>query len=82
MLWGVFVLNQTVRHRDFFLPVVEAGAREEHRHAQPPTRRSALVSLGLLLLALVAVVGLAKVESPAIEAGSTPPASRGPSSAS
>jgi Ca2+:H+ antiporter len=65
----VFVLNQTVRHRDFFLPVVEEGARDEHQHAKPPSRRAALTSLGLLLVALVAVVGLAKVESPAIEDG-------------
>ena len=33
----------------------------------PPTGREALVSLALLLVALVAVVGLAKVESPGIE---------------
>ena len=32
-----------------------------------PSSRQALGSLGLLLVALVAVVGLAKVESPAIE---------------
>jgi Ca2+:H+ antiporter len=38
-------------------------------HAEPPSGRAALASLGLLLLALVAVVGLAKVETPAIEAG-------------
>ena len=37
-------------------------------HAEPPTARAALTSLGLLLVALVAVVGLAKVSSPAIEA--------------
>jgi len=40
---------------------------EEDEHAEPPTARAALISLGLLLVALVAVVGLAKVESPAIE---------------
>jgi Ca2+:H+ antiporter len=69
-LWGMFVLTQTVRHRDFFLPVVEEGAVvDEDQHAEPPTARTALVSLGLLLVALVAVVGLAKVESPSIEAG-------------
>ena len=38
-------------------------------HIDPPTRRATATSLGLLLLALVAVVGLAKVESPAIETG-------------
>src|SRR5262249_30186942 len=40
---------------------------DEERHADPPTSRAALASLGLLLLALVAVVGDAKSVSPAIE---------------
>jgi Ca2+:H+ antiporter len=70
MLYGAFVLTQTVRHRDFFLPVTAGGAViEEEVHADPPTDREAGASLALLLAALVAVVGLAKVESPAIEAG-------------
>ncbi|MGY1731932.1 calcium:proton antiporter [Geodermatophilus sp. SYSU D01045] len=70
VLYGAFVVTQTVRHRDFFLPVPTGGARDgEDEHADPPSDRTALVSLGLLLVALVAVVGLAKVESPAIEAG-------------
>ena len=64
-LYGLFVVVQTVRHRDYFLPVeVTADA---DGHADPPTGRETLVSLGLLLVALVAVVGLAKIESPAIE---------------
>ncbi|WP_022905023.1 calcium:proton antiporter [Curtobacterium sp. B8] len=46
-----------------------SSAVDETAHAATPTGRQTLVSLGLLLLALVAVVGLAKVESPAIEAG-------------
>ena len=64
VLYGAFVLTQTVRHRDFFLPV---GASVEEEHAEPPTGRATLISLGLLLVSLVAVVGLAKVESPSIE---------------
>lgn len=68
-LWVMFVLTQTGRHRDFFLPVREDGDLGPDVHAEPPTDRAALLSLGMLLLALVAVVGLAKVESPAIEAG-------------
>jgi Ca2+:H+ antiporter len=63
-LYGLFVVVQTVRHRDYFLPVEESGVEE---HAAPPSDREALVSLGLLVVALVAVVGLAKIESPAIE---------------
>ena len=69
-LYGIFVFTQTVRHRDFFLPITSAGdVVEAEEHADPPSGRKALASLGLLLLALVAVVGLAKVETPAIEAG-------------
>ena len=64
-LYGLFVLVQTVRHRDYFLP---AGA-DADEHAPPPSGRQAVTSLGLLVVALVAVVGLAKVESPAIEDG-------------
>jgi Ca2+:H+ antiporter len=65
-LYGLFVVVQTVRHRDYFLPVGPA-ARDPEEHASPPSDRAALVSLGLLVVALVAVVGLAKIESPAIE---------------
>jgi Ca2+:H+ antiporter len=71
-LYGIFVVTQTVAHRDFFLPVSTTGGRldeSEDAHAAQPTGRQTVVSLGMLLLSLVAVVGLAKVESPAIEAG-------------
>jgi Ca2+:H+ antiporter len=63
-LYGLFVLVQTVRHRDYFLPVGDDAA---HEHADPPTDRQTIVSLALLLVALVSVVGLAKTESKAIE---------------
>jgi Ca2+:H+ antiporter len=70
LLYGLFVLTQTVRHRDFFLPVTPTGeVAPEEVHAEPPPARVAWRSLGLLLVALVAVVGLAKVESPSIESG-------------
>jgi Ca2+:H+ antiporter len=70
LLYALFVLTQTVRHRDFFLPVTANGdVAPPEEHAKPPTAREARTSLVLLLLALVAVVGLAKVESPSIEAG-------------
>ncbi|WP_426243887.1 calcium:proton antiporter [Nocardioides sp. LHG3406-4] len=69
-LYGMFVFTQTVRHRDFFLPVDAGGElldEDGDGHADPPSGRQALQSLALLTVALVAVVGLAKVESPAIE---------------
>jgi Ca2+:H+ antiporter len=69
VLYGVFVLTQTVRHRDFFLPVTSSGEVMAEEHATPPSRTATPGSLGLLFVSLVAVVGLAKVESPAIEAG-------------
>lgn len=64
ILYAVFVFVQTVRHRDYFLP---ADSDAENTHADPPTVRATLVSLVLLMASLVAVVGLAKVLSPAIE---------------
>jgi Ca2+:H+ antiporter len=72
LLYATFVVTQTVRHRDFFLPVGDEVSTEDaagEEHAAPPSNREAWASLGLLLLALVGVVGLAKVESPAIESG-------------
>jgi Ca2+:H+ antiporter len=66
VLYALFVLMQTVRHRDYFLPAQTARNDPEH-HADPPTRQAAVTSLWLLLVSLVAVVGLAKLESPAIE---------------
>ncbi len=70
ILYGVFVITQTFRHRDFFLPMTSSGeVVEAEDHADPPSTQRALASLGLLLIALVAVVGLAKVETPAVETG-------------
>ncbi len=65
-LYGVFVFVQTVRHRDYFLPV---GNDNEESHAEPPPTWVAWTSLGLLLVSLVAVVGLAKALAPALDAG-------------
>ena len=66
VLYGTFVLVQTVRHRDYFL--LPAGAVAEETHAPPPTSRAAWLSLALLLASLVAVVLLAKSLAPTIEA--------------
>lgn len=67
-LYGAFVGLQAGRHRDYFLPVAADGQiLDEEDHADPPSSRAALTSLGLLLLALVAVVGNAKIVSPTIE---------------
>jgi Ca2+:H+ antiporter len=65
LLYGSFVFVQTVRHRDYFLPEEEPGVEESH--AAPPSRAKALVSFGLLVVSLVAVVGLAKLLTPVID---------------
>ena len=64
-LWAIFIFIQTVRHRDYFVPLTDATDMDVH--VEPPTSREAWVSFGLLLLSLVAVVGLAKMLSPTIE---------------
>src|SRR6476646_3208533 len=66
LLYGAFVFVQTVRHRDYFLP---ARGGTEETHAPPPSSAAALTSVGILLAALVAIVGLAKVLTPTIEFG-------------
>jgi Ca2+:H+ antiporter len=67
LLYGLFVVTQTLRHRDFFLPVETDDPRPD-AHAAPPARKAG-TSSALLLVALVGVVGLAKVESKSIEDG-------------
>lgn len=70
-LYGVFVFVQTVRHRDYFLPVANgqgANLSDEHQHAAPPSNAVAWTSLLLMMVSLVGVVGLAKALAPALEA--------------
>lgn len=72
-LYGVFIFVQTVRHRGYFLPV---GVDSEGQEPEPPSLAVTMTSLGMLLLCLIAVVGLAKVLAPnieqAVEAASAP----------
>lgn len=67
VLYGTFVLVQTMRHQDYFLPSGSA-AHDEEAHAAPPSNAAAWISLGLLVVALVVVVLLAKSLAPTIEA--------------
>ena len=64
-LYIVYVFVQTVRHRDFFLPVSDDDAAEPE--AAMPTRRALATAIVLLPVTLVIVVGLAKVLAPTIE---------------
>ncbi|MBL8386261.1 MAG: ionic transporter y4hA [Burkholderiales bacterium] len=65
-LYGAFVFVQTVRHRDYFLPV---GDTDPATHAPPPPPALTAASAVLLLACLALVVGLAKALSPAIRDG-------------
>ena len=64
VLYGTFIFVQTVRHRDFFLPVDDL---DEETHAEPPTPRVAIYSGILLVISLAAVVLLGKSLAPSIE---------------
>lgn len=70
-IYLAFVFMQTVRHRDYFLPPERSDADHRDEHVASPGTRTALTSLVMLLLCLIAVVGLAKVTTPLIEAGVT-----------
>ncbi len=60
--------TQTLRHRDFFLPVITDGDDpDDDTHAESPSNAATVLSVGMLLVSLVAVVGLAKLVSPSIE---------------
>jgi Ca2+:H+ antiporter len=65
LLYGSFIFVQTIRHRDYFLPVQASGAEE---HAPAPSAATAWLCAGLLLVALVVIVGLAKLLTPTVEA--------------
>ncbi len=65
VLYAAFLFIQTGWHRTYFLPVGEGDAMAHGR----PGMRIALASFGLLLLALLSVVLLAKKLTPALESG-------------
>ena len=64
VLYTAFVFVQTVRHRDYFLPVDVPG--DEEKHAAPPSRQAMMQSVGWLSAGLVAVVGITKSLTPAL----------------
>jgi Ca2+:H+ antiporter len=66
VLYFAFVFVQTVRHRDYFLPVTGLNPEE---HEAPPNNRTMALSAVLLVVSLAAVVGLGKALTPALERG-------------
>jgi Ca2+:H+ antiporter len=67
VLYATFILVQTVRHRDYFLPDRPSEAADESAHAPLPSRHEAMLSGVLLLVCLGAVVWLAKTLAPTVE---------------
>lgn len=76
ILYGVFLYTQTIRHRDYFI----GGQQEGNGHAVA-SGSALMLSIGLLLVSLVAVVLLAKKFSLVVDAGAAaigaPPAFAG-----
>lgn len=65
ILYLTFVMVQTIRHRDYFLPSDAVAA--EDVHAPPPPIQTAVAAFAVMLIALVVVVLLAKALSPAVK---------------
>ncbi len=65
-LYAAFLFIQTNWHRAYFLPVGEGGTSDDGDH---PSNKITAASLGLLLVALLSVVLLAKTLAPSLEAG-------------
>jgi Ca2+:H+ antiporter len=64
ILYGVFLYTQTIRHRDYFV----SGADSAADHAGPASGGGLALSVGLLLVSLLAVVLLAKKFSLVVDA--------------
>ena len=64
ILYGVFLYTQTIRHRDYFV----SGGEGVAGHAGPASGPGLSLSIGLLLVSLLAVVLLAKKFSLVVDA--------------
>jgi Ca2+:H+ antiporter len=67
VLYGTFLLVQTISHRSYFLQTTDR--QSEEAHTPPPTGITTWVSIVFLLISLVAVVVLAEFLAPGIETG-------------
>lgn len=66
ILYATFIFVQTVRHRDYFLPAMAAA--DEDVHAPLPGNQATMVSAAILLASLGAVVLIAELLAPSVEA--------------
>ena len=68
VLYVTFLFFQTISHRDYYLPKAKDKKTDSNFHALKPSNAKTAVSGILLLASLIAVVALAKLLSPTIEA--------------
>lgn len=64
VVYGIFLMVQTVRHRNYFISADENESLKPH---QKPTIRQTLLSLVVLVISLAVVIFMAKSLSPIIE---------------
>ena len=67
VLYGTFVFVQVIRHRNYFLDATDIELEAETLHTPTTSINTPILSAGLLLVCLVAVVLLAKSLAPSIE---------------
>lgn len=67
VLYGTFILIQTIWHRNYFL--LKEEEPKEARHNSLPTNKAAVISAVFLLISLAVVILLAESLAPGIEAG-------------
>jgi Ca2+:H+ antiporter len=67
-LYTAFLFFQTVSHRDYFLPKAIDRKVDRNLHAEKPSNTKTMISGVFLFISLIAVVILAKLLSPTIEA--------------
>lgn len=65
VIYGTFLMVQTVRHRNFF--IVEDEEDKTMHEADPPSNSATFISLVMLLICLAIVIFMAKGLSPIIE---------------
>ncbi|MFN3453830.1 MAG: calcium:proton antiporter, partial [Pseudobdellovibrio sp.] len=71
LLYGSLVFAQTKSHKNYFEAITEAEREILEENLEMPTKTRSMLSFVTLILSLVAVVGLAKILSPSIEAAIT-----------
>ncbi len=68
LLYGALVFAQTKTHKSYFEPLSDDQIKHLEQAYEVPSKLQAIFSFLILIISLIAVVGLAKILSPSIEA--------------